>query len=67
MRRVITTAILVLAASSAFGCTVCNSDIGIAVRAGIFNDSFPLTFLKVFAVLPVLSLALYVTDRVLPD
>jgi len=65
--KTIIVVILMAAASSAFGCPVCDSDVGIAVRAGIFNDSFPLTFLKVFAPFPVLGLALYAVNRCLPD
>ena len=53
--------------SLARACTVCDSEIGIAVRAGVFNESFLLTFLEVVAPFPVLGLAIFAIHRYLPD
>gem|GEM_PF-4431620 len=65
--RTVIVAMLILSAATGYGCTVCDSATGEAVRAGIFNDSFFITFLEVFAPFPVLGLALYVINRLLPD
>jgi hypothetical protein len=53
--------------SMACACTVCDSKIGIAVRAGVFNASFFLTLLEVFAPFPLFGLAIYAVSRCLPD
>ena len=53
--------------SMALACAVCNSDIGIAVRDGIFGSSFLPTLLEVFAPFPVFGLAIYAINRYLPD
>ncbi len=56
-----------IAAGSARACTVCDSERGVAVRSGIFNESFFSTLLEVAAPFPVLGLALYCINRWLPD
>lgn len=45
---------LLLAPSLAFACTVCDSDTGQQVRAGIFGDDFWTTLLAVASPFPVL-------------
>jgi len=55
------------ATSTGYGCTVCDTATGSAVRAGIFNGSFFITFIEVVSPFPVLGLALYLVDRCLPD
>ena len=56
-----------LAPHSSPACTTCATPTGDAVRAGIFNESFPATFLEVAAPIPVLAILLYVVVRLLPD
>jgi hypothetical protein len=51
----------------AHACAICDSEIGIAVRAGIFNASFFPTLLEVFAPFPVFGLAIYAISHCLPD
>ena len=53
--------------SLTLACTVCDTDVGVAVRAGIFNASFLPTLLEVLAPFPVLGLVLLALDRYLPD
>ncbi len=65
--RTFISAMLIFAASTGMACTVCDTATGTAVRAGIFNDSFLITFLEVVAPFPVLGLALYAINRYLPD
>lgn len=64
--RVLGAVLFIFSASASHGCPVCDSAIGEAVRSGIFNDSFLLTFLEVLAPFPVLGLALYGLNRCLP-
>ena len=59
--------ILTLAAPTMIACTVCDTATGTALRAGIFNDSFFITFLEVIAPFPVLGLVLFAINRYLPD
>jgi hypothetical protein len=49
------------------GCTVCDSELGIAVRSGIFNDTLPTTLLKVLLPFPLVVLAIHFITRHLPD
>lgn len=65
--RTIIAAMFTFAASTGYGCTICDTAAGSAVRAGIFNGSFFITFIEVVSAFPVLGLALYVVDRCLPD
>ena len=48
-------------------CTVCDTEVGVAVRAGLFNAAFVPTLLEVLAPFPVLALVLYAINRYLPD
>ena len=59
--------LLVAIPPMAHACAVCDSEIGIAVRTGIFNASFLPTLLEVFAPFPVFGLAIYAVTRYLPD
>jgi hypothetical protein len=59
--------LLLATPSMAHACTVCHSEIGIALRVGIFNASFFPTLLEVFAPFPVFGLAIYAVSRYLPD
>ncbi len=59
-------AILALFARISHACTVCDSVAGSALRAGIFDDSFSITFLQVAAPFLVVGLTLYALDRCLP-
>ena len=52
---------------SARGCPVCDTAVGAAVRAGIFNAAFLPTLLEVVAPFAVLGPILYVLHRRLPD
>lgn len=65
--RTLSAAIFLLSAAACHGCTVCDSPNGEALRGGVFNDSFFITFLEVVAPFPVLGLALYALNRLLPD
>jgi len=65
--RTIIAAMFTFAASTGYGCTVCDTATGSAVRAGILNGSFFITFIEVVAPFPVLGLVLYVLNRYLPD
>jgi hypothetical protein len=53
--------------SIAHACAVCDSEVGVAVRAGIFNAAFFPTFLQVFAPFPLLAVTIYALSRFLPD
>jgi hypothetical protein len=48
-------------------CAVCDSENGVAVRAGIFNSSFPLTLLEVLASCLVTGAVLLLLSRYLPE
>ena len=65
--RSVTFILLLATISSAFGCPVCNTEVGVAVRSGIFNASFLPTLFEVIAPFPVLGLILYTLNRYLPD
>ncbi|HEU0273704.1 MAG TPA: hypothetical protein VFQ83_04170 [Candidatus Udaeobacter sp.] len=65
--RFVFLAVLLSLPSIASACAVCDSEIGIAVRAGLFNGSFFPTLLEVFAPFPVFGLAIYAISRYLPD
>lgn len=67
MKRSLVWLLLFATPSMAYACAVCDSEIGIAVRAGIFNASFFPTLLQVFAPFPVFGLAIYAVSRYLPD
>lgn len=54
MRSLAIVALLVAAPQLASACTVCDSDVGQQVRAGIFNDGFWSTLLAIVAPFPVL-------------
>jgi hypothetical protein len=54
MRSLAIVALLVAAPQLASACTVCDSDVGQQVRAGIFNDGFWRTLLAIVAPFPVL-------------
>jgi hypothetical protein len=58
---------IVMLPSIAHSCAVCDSQVGVAVRAGIFNAAFFPTFLQVFAPFPLLGVAMYTLNRFLPD
>ena len=66
LRLLFLTALLSLP-SIASACAVCDSEIGIVVRAGLFNGSFFPTLLEVAAPFPVFGLAIYAISRYLPD
>jgi hypothetical protein len=67
MKRCLIWLLLLATPSMACACAVCDSQIGIAVRTGIFNASFLPTLLEVFAPFPVFGLAIYAVSRCLPD
>ena len=48
-------------------CVTCDSQIGTAVRAGVFNASFFPTLLEVFAPFVVLGPLIYAISRLLLD
>lgn len=54
MRGYAITATLLLAPTVAAACTVCDSELGQQVRAGIFTDNFWSTLLAIAAPFPVL-------------
>ncbi len=54
MRRLTVSSLLVLAPSLAAACTVCDSELGQQVRAGIFGEDFWSTLLSVAAPFPFL-------------
>ncbi|WP_353567239.1 hypothetical protein [Haloferula sargassicola] len=56
-----------LAGPDLVACPTCNTETGIAVRAGIFNDAFLQTLGEVLAPFPVLALGLFLVNRLLPD
>lgn len=58
---------LVMLPSVVDACAVCDSDVGVAVRAGIFNAAFFPTFLQVLAPFPLFALTIYTLDWFLPD
>jgi len=58
---------LVMLPSIVHACAVCDSEIGVAVRAGMFNAGFLPTFLQVLAPFPLFGLAIYTLSRFLPD
>ena len=59
--------LLLATPSMAHACAICDSEIGIAVRAGIFNASFFPTLLEVFAPFPLFGLAICAVSYYLPD
>jgi hypothetical protein len=67
MKRCLVWILLLATSCMAQACAVCDSEIGIAVRAGIFNASFSRTILEVFTPFPVFGVAIYVVSRYLPD
>jgi hypothetical protein len=67
MKRCLVGLLLLATPSMACACTVCDSEIGISVRAGIFNASFFPTLLEVFAPFPLFGLVIYAVSRYLPD
>ncbi len=58
---------LTLFAGTSHACTVCDSAAGSALRAGIFDGSFSITFLQVVAPFLALAIVLYSFNRHLPD
>lgn len=67
MRRCLIWLLVLSSPGMAQACAVCDSEIGIAVRAGIVNASFFPTLLEVSAPFPVFGLAIYVVSRYLPN
>ena len=53
--------------ATSVACTVCDTDVGIAVRSGLFNAAFTPTLLEVIAPFPVLALVIYAINRYLPE
>jgi hypothetical protein len=63
-------AMLVLAlmvSEAADACPVCGTDVGQAVRAALFNQTFFPTLLEVVAAFPAIGLVLYAVHRWLPE
>ncbi len=59
--------IIIFAESTSHACTICDSAAGSALRSGIFNSSFVITFLQVGAPFLVLGIAIYAIHGPLPD
>ena len=53
-----------LSAAPAVGCTVCDSETGQQVRAGIFGDDFVVTLAAVISPFPILLLAVGVLHAI---
>ena len=65
--RTLLMCLALLVAAPAWGCPVCDSPVGLEVRAGLFSGSFLRTLLEVAAPFPLVGLVLYVVGRWLPD